>query len=147
MNFSFRTNQQQVVLVVSCSASQLSCRFSCSVQNEWSGKPQGDGLRYWLTVWGWPAIGAGSCSLLHAPTDRIYCNTAISVTSIQIRNLFESLALCITHSIYLSVSICFCPNISLTLLFQNSPSFSLLLARLLHSSHRKRSIVRYGTAS
>lgn len=89
---------------------------------------------YWLTVCGWPAIGAGVRSLLHALADRIYCNKADSMTSIQVLSLYRSL------SSALGLCISFCSHIFPQHLFfcplTPSPSL-LLLARLVQSSYRR----------
>lgn len=72
------------------------------------------GLCYWLTVWGWPTTRAGARSVLHALTDRIRCNKATSMSSVQIRVL-SCIFAAPYHRLFLSLCVCFRLNISLSI--------------------------------
>lgn len=138
-----RTNSQQVVVIVGCSASSSSCRFSCSVQREWSGKLQGKDLCYLLTVWSWPANRDWSsffAECTHWPNilQQSLLNDVYSDPNPPC--IYGSLY----HSLSLSLSLyCFLSKyFSEYLLASLSLSslrirLSLLLARLLQSSYRK----------
>lgn len=123
-------------------AMHLECVLSC-VEKEWGVKLQGEDFYYWLTAWGWPAIGlkCGLCCV-HSLTKHI----ATKPSQWRLPGSESSplsASLCINHSPYPSIFI----SVAVIIFLSVSPlplchlflplSLSLLLARLQQSSFRE----------